>query len=91
GLGSTLLDAIARELPIIASDVDGIPDIIAHERNGFLAAPDDLASWLRLVDQLVEDRALRERFAHYNRDLLARFSAERMAKDYAALYSEILP
>ncbi|MEM7765071.1 MAG: glycosyltransferase [Pseudomonadota bacterium] len=91
GLGSTLLDAIARELPIIASDVDGIPDIIEHDRNGLLAAPDDLTAWLHRIDRLIEDRALRERFAHHNRDLLARYSAERMAKDYAALYSEILP
>ncbi|MEN7342009.1 MAG: glycosyltransferase family 4 protein [Pseudomonadota bacterium] len=90
GLGSTLLDAIARELPVVASDVDGIPDIIQHETNGLLAPNDDLELWLQHVDRLVEDQDLGNRFALYNRELLSRYSAERMATAYRDLYASIL-
>lgn len=34
GLGSTLLDVMDSGVPIIASDVDGIPDIVKHEQTG---------------------------------------------------------
>ena len=46
GLGSTLLDVMDYNVPIIASAVDGIPDIVHHEKTGLLVPPND-ASALR--------------------------------------------
>ena len=41
GLGSTLLDVMDYQIPIIASNVDGIPDIVIHEKTGILIPPND--------------------------------------------------
>lgn len=46
GLGSVLLDVMDLEVPIVASKVDGIPDLIKHEETGLLVEagePDQLA------------------------------------------------
>ena len=56
-----IAEAMASGLPIVATDVGGIPEMVTHGVNGFLVptgAPGALASALR---RLVDDKALRER------------------------------
>ena len=51
-MGRVLLEAMACQKPIVASNVDGIPSVVEHERNGLLFESEnvgDLASQLRRV------------------------------------------
>lgn len=90
GLGSTLLDVIQQGVPVVASRTGGIPDIIEHERNGLLVEPGDVDGLIAAIDRLLDDRALQQRFAEANREIVQRFSAERMADQYQALYEALL-
>lgn len=90
GLGSILLDAMAFGLPIAASNVSGIPDLIRHEENGLLIDLDDLDAWLAAVDRLVSDEALQQRFAERNRELIDDYTPQAMASRYLPLYADIV-
>jgi len=56
--GITLLEAMAMEVPIIASNNAGIPDIIIDGETGILAPPKDLSALSRAILKLAEDPGL---------------------------------
>jgi len=89
GLGSILLDALAAGLPVVATAVGGIPEIIASDEHGLLVQPDDLPGLEEAVLRFEADPALRQRVARANRERAGRFSAAAMATRYAALYREL--
>jgi glycosyltransferase involved in cell wall biosynthesis len=90
GLGSTLLDAMEYGVPIVASDVGGIPDIVRDGSTGLLVPPDrprDLAAAIR---RLHDDAELRHRLAANARAQLDEFTPAAMAGRYLDLYRAIL-
>lgn len=90
GLGSVLLDAMQSGLPIVATNVGGIPEIIQPNVNGVLCTPDDIGSMAAAVEALRADPQLRARMANNNRARALLFSPERMAAGYARIYDEVL-
>ena len=57
GLGSATLLAMARRVPVIASRVGGIPEIVNHEKTGLLVA-NELGDVAAAIQRMVEDRDL---------------------------------
>lgn len=89
GLGFTLLDAMQAGLPIVASDVDGIPEIIEHEVNGLLVPPGDAHALAFAVQHLRADPMLAERLAAAGRERVAGYTAAAMAERYRRWYADI--
>lgn len=89
GLGSTLLDAMQAGLPIVASDADGIPELIEHEINGLLVPSGDAYALARAVRRLRADPALARRLAAAGRERVAGYTAAAMAARYRRWYAEI--
>ncbi|KKU80624.1 MAG: Glycosyl transferase, group 1 [Candidatus Peregrinibacteria bacterium GW2011_GWA2_47_7] len=89
--GLVLLEAMSAGLPIIATRVGGIPEIIEDGKTGLLVeprAPEDLAGKLEL---LLEDAHLAKSLAEQaTATLEAHFSAETMARKTADFYKDIL-
>lgn len=52
-----LAEAAAAGLPAVASRVGGIPDLVEHDRTGFLVPPDDEAGFIAALEVLATDRA----------------------------------
>lgn len=90
-LGSTLLDAMAAGLPVVASDVDGIPELVRHEREGILVPAGDEAALAGAILELYRDPARRRRYGEAAKRRAAAFSAPRMADRYVKLYETIAP
>ena len=90
GLGSALLEAMAFGLPVVAARVGGIPDLVTHEDNGLLIAPDSAAELGAAVARLADDPALRQRLGAAGARRVSDYSPERRAKRYLALYEQIL-
>ena len=61
GLPTVLLEAMARGLPVIATDALGIPELVEHERNGLLVPPDDPEALAAAILRLRGDGALARR------------------------------
>ena len=90
-LPNTILEAMACGTPCIAFDQGGVPDLIEHERNGYLARPfeaDDLARGIAWMLESEERRRLLSIRARQKVE--AGFSLDQVAKRYVALYDKLL-
>jgi len=56
----TILEAMAMGLPVIASDIAAIPGIIRNGENGLLVPPNDPDALARAIEELIQNRPLRE-------------------------------
>ena len=56
-----LLEAMSWEMPVIATPVGGIPQVVESGVNGLLVAPGDIDGLAAAIRRLLEDTALRER------------------------------
>jgi glycosyltransferase involved in cell wall biosynthesis len=90
GLGSSLLDAMHFGLPIVASEVGGIPEIVEHQVNGLLIPPASPRELIAAIERVVADAGLRESMRQHNRNKAAQFGAARMATSYESIYRSIL-
>jgi glycosyltransferase involved in cell wall biosynthesis len=89
--GMALLEAMAAGVPVVASEVGGVPDAVRPGETGLLVRPSDpaalAAAVLRLLERPGEAAAIAERArARVRSD----FSSARMAADYARLYRDLL-
>ena len=89
GLGSVLLDALVFELPVVATNVGGIPEIIEDDRNGFLCAVDDIAALSDAIRTLYRDEDLRQRISRENSRKAEQFSPEQMTRRYIEVYKRL--
>jgi glycosyltransferase involved in cell wall biosynthesis len=58
----SVLEAMAAQLPVVASAVGGIPELVVHDETGLLVAPGDPHALASALARLIDDRALRRRF-----------------------------
>ncbi|MES1993910.1 MAG: glycosyltransferase [Pseudomonadota bacterium] len=89
GLGSVLIDAMAQGLPIVASRVGGIPELIEDGQTGLLVPPGDASALAAALTRLVADAELRARLGAAARQAAAAYTPEAMATAYATLYHDI--
>jgi glycosyltransferase involved in cell wall biosynthesis len=61
GLGVVLLEAMSYRVPVVASDIGGITDIVEHDRSGLLVPPADPARLAGALERLARDPALAAR------------------------------
>lgn len=89
GIPITLIEAMSSGMPIIASEVGGIPDMLRHNHSGLLCTsdPDSIAAAMK---QLYADEMLRQRLGQQALVDSARFSAQHMAEAYLAFYHKVL-
>ena len=59
GTPNVLLEAMASGVPVVASQVGGVSDIVRHGQTGFLIAPDDLDGFVAAVVELAKNTRLR--------------------------------
>lgn len=85
-LGSTLLDAMQAGLPVVASRVGGIPDIVADGINGLLVEPENPQELFNALAAIADDEPLRNEIRARNRKRAAAFSSGSMAESYEAIY-----
>ncbi len=90
GLGSTLLDAMAYGLPIVAAEGGGIPEIVKSEFNGLTAPVQDSQKLSEHVVRMLSDNALREKLVLNAKEFVKDFSKEAMAKQTLAIYKQVL-
>ena len=90
GLGSILLDALDFGLPVIATDVGGIPEIIENGVNGFLVKPDAIDDICESILGLYSESTLIEQIARANTEKAKSYTVGTMADKYVQIYQRIL-
>jgi glycosyltransferase involved in cell wall biosynthesis len=90
-LSNTVMESLACGTPVVAFNIGGMPDMIDHQLNGYLAKPfepDDLA---RGIVWVLENKSRHEKLSQYARQTIEeRFELTSVAKQYEALYKDVL-
>lgn len=89
GIPLTLIEAMAAGVPVVSTNVGGVPEVVIHGETGLLANAGDDAALAVAVESLAANVSLRQRMGEAGR-LRARaiFSEDRMIADYDRLYRE---
>jgi glycosyltransferase involved in cell wall biosynthesis len=92
GLPMALLEAMAMGLPVVASQLDGIAEVIGDGREGFLVPSDNASLFVERTAALLQDADLSSRIAQNARAKIeASFSVERMTSAVEEIYDRFLP
>lgn len=89
GLGSILLDVMQFSIPIIATEVGGIPDVVTHEETGLLIPPANVEAIVSAVKRLKENPHLAKSLSRSAALKLDAYSPEALTGRYMALYKKV--
>lgn len=91
GFPNSLIEAMAVGVPVIASDVGGIPDVVQHGVNGVLVRPGDAAALLCAIEKAVSEYDISQRLAvRAKRDVADGYREDSVIDGLEALYRTIL-
>ena len=89
GMGRVLLEAMAAGIPVVGSNVDGIPSLIRDGENGFLVPPCDVDALAGRIRVLLSDEALRERMGARGFEMSrTEFSEETYVERFASMVAQ---
>jgi len=89
--GLAALEAMACEVPSVATNVGGVPEVIEHGVTGFLADVGDVETMARYaIDILSDETKLREMGKAARRAAQSRFCASRIVPQYEEFYRTVL-
>ncbi len=88
---TTILEALACGLPVVATSVGGIPEQIEDGVTGYLTPPSDATAMANCARKLLSDQELRQRLGRQAAEQARRrFDVNRMVEEYIEWYQEIL-
>jgi glycosyltransferase involved in cell wall biosynthesis len=91
GSPNVLLEALACGLPVIASDVGGVSEIVKHHENGYLVPPRDIRQFAEYARTLALSSDLRSDMGHAGRSLAMRnHSPEMLSSTFEQLFRKAL-
>lgn len=91
GIPLTIIEAMAAGLPVVATAVGGVPEVVLNEITGFLAPPKAPTELADAILALARNPSRRSEMGQAGRRRAQeRFSAEDMDANYARAYAEIL-
>jgi glycosyltransferase involved in cell wall biosynthesis len=91
GFGLVFLEAMASGLPVVATNVSAIPEIVVHNRTGYLVEPDTSSDLAEAMKRLARNADLRDKFGKAGRERTeAEFSVDTMISKYDDFYNRVL-
>ena len=89
--GLAALEALSCEVPVIATEVGGLPEVVTHGENGFLLPLGDVNAMVEAALELLRDEPRRRRFgAAGRRRALENFSESDVVERYRGVYQRAL-
>ncbi|HVN19463.1 MAG TPA: glycosyltransferase [Dongiaceae bacterium] len=89
-LSNAIIESMAAGVPVVATNVGGNSELLAHDR-GTLVAPRDEAGLAAAIIRLLQDNAMQERMGHASRVFAEEnFTLDKMRRSHEQLYMELL-
>jgi glycosyltransferase involved in cell wall biosynthesis len=89
GLGSSVLDAMALKVPVIAAKVDGLPELIGNNERGLGVDGHEPAAWEGAMRRMLGDAAMRAQAVQAASSFSAENGIEAMTRSYLAVYEKV--
>jgi glycosyltransferase involved in cell wall biosynthesis len=91
GFGLSVLEAMAMEIPVIASRIGAIDTIVQDGETGFLTPVGDINAIAERMERLARDNKLHDRMGHFGRIIVhKKFSLGKMINEVESVYSELV-
>ncbi|MFC1839740.1 glycosyltransferase family 4 protein [Thermodesulfobacteriota bacterium] len=91
GMGRVLLEAMAMKIPVVASNVGGIPDLVKNNRNGILVTPGNVSELAKSMKKLLTNPKLLISMGEYGHQRVTEtFSARSMSEKILNVYRDCL-
>lgn len=91
GLPLVVVEAMACGLPIVASCVGGIPEVVENNENGFLISPRNVGELKTKLEQLIVNQDLREKFGSKSLEIVnENFNIDYKVKKMINLYENLI-
>lgn len=89
-LPNTVMESLACGTPCVAFNIGGIPEMIEHQQNGYLAQPFDIENLAKGIDWVLENRERYQKLTWRAREKVKQeFTLDLQAKRYLALFKKI--
>lgn len=83
GFGISVIEAASCQLPVIASDIEGLKDAIKDDRNGFLVESGNADAWIKKIKELLSDDEFRKSFGQKARQyVIENYTWEKISRRY---------
>jgi glycosyltransferase involved in cell wall biosynthesis len=90
GFGLSILEAMACGKPVVSTQCSAIPEVIDHERGGYLCEPGSVEQLAKAVVKLAQSLELRRQMGEYNRQqVVQRFTLRQMAEKHLRVYQSV--
>ena len=90
GLGTSVLDAMANKLPIVATNGGGIGEMLQDRKGSLLASVGDYTKLAENYTRLIDNPALRAEYGKINKESVKAFSIENTIKKTILVYNSLL-
>lgn len=90
GLGSSVLDAFACRVPVVATNAGGLPEIVIHQKTGLTASVGDAADLAKQVKTMLTNPDLRQQLTNGATAHLQQFTKTNMGKQTYQVYQQVL-
>lgn len=87
----TILEAMQVGLPVVATEVGGIPDLISNDKDGLLVRVNDQEDLSRNIERLLTDEALRRKFGISAKEkFFQKYTIDRFQEGLADIFRKVL-
>lgn len=91
GFGIVVHEAATAELPVVASNLEGIKDALVDDKNGILVNTRDVEGFLAKLEELIKSKEYRKSFGKKARRFtLDEYSWDKIASKYVSVYKSVL-
>jgi glycosyltransferase involved in cell wall biosynthesis len=89
GMPMVILEGMSFGLPVVSSNIAGIPDMVVDGENGYLLAPGDIDGYVEKITKMVQDPSLRKNFGERSRTVAENFKKEKISLLWHQLYQTL--
>jgi glycosyltransferase involved in cell wall biosynthesis len=84
-----VIQALGMSVPVIGSDVGGIPELVQHDENGLLVAPGDVEAWRQALETILSEPERLARYQHNAASRAGEFDQDFLGRRYLQFMNEI--
>lgn len=90
GLPISILEAMSYSLPIIATNVGGIPEIVENNKNGFIFPPGDMLRMKNSIINLMDNYQQQKEMGSASHEIIKDFLPDSVSQKLCKIYNELL-